>query len=271
MRQRVRARRPIILLILALTGIAGLVAPPAQAATSSAISYAALGDSYSSGVGGGDEEPASGVCRRGANAYPALWAASRAPARFVFVACAGATTSTVLSTQLGVLNRSTTLVTITVGGNDVGFAPVVGTCLVGSTATCAAAVSAAKTVARTVLPAQLAVTYAAIRLRTPHARLVVLGYPRLFETGAACGPTGMSQPNRIAVNGGADVLNSVVRSRARALGATFVDVRSRFAGHGICGSDPWINDAAPDVANAFHPNAAGYSQGYLPALESVTG
>jgi len=239
---RPRVRRPALLpsravllvaLLVALltTGLAGLVAAPAEAATASS-SYAALGDSYSSGVGAGAEDPASGACRRSPHAYPALWAADHAAASFAFVACSGATTTTVFATQLGPLDRGTTLVTITVGGNDVGFVPVVATCLVASTSTCASAVRVAEGLARDVLPAQLTVTFGAIRLHAPRARLVVLGYPRLFETGPTCGGGGMSQGNRIAVNGGADVLDTVLAARARAWGATFVDVRPGFAGHG---------------------------------------
>ena len=269
MRLWVGARRGVVLVVVLVAGVAGTVVP-AQAATSS-TSYAALGDSYSAGVGAGAEDPASGSCRRSPRAYTALWAASHQPADFAFVACSGGTTTSVVTSQLGVLNRRTTLVTLTVGGDDVGFAEVVAVCLLGSTSTCSAAVSAALAVARTVLPAELAVTYGGIRWKAPKARLVVLGYPRLFETAPpTCGPTGMSQANRAVVNAGGDVLNSVIQSRAAAAGATFVDVRPWFAGHGVCGSDPWINSSLADVSIAFHPNPAGYAQGYLPALESVT-
>ena len=71
---------------------------PANAATS--VRYVALGDSYSSGVGAGDE---SGSCDLSPNAYGPLWAAANSAASFTFDACSGATTSTVISGQLSSL------------------------------------------------------------------------------------------------------------------------------------------------------------------------
>ena len=69
----------------------------------------------------------------------------------------------------------------------------------------------------------------------PNARLIVLGYPRLFETGS-CGLLAMSTTKRALLNEAADTLASVTSGRAAAAGATFVDTRSFFAGHGVCGA-----------------------------------
>ena len=73
-------------------------APPASAQTT--VSYVALGDSYSSGVGAGSYISSSGSCDRSTNAYSQLWANANAPASYVVVACSGATTSSVISSQL---------------------------------------------------------------------------------------------------------------------------------------------------------------------------
>ena len=102
------------------------------------------------------------------------------------------------------------------------------------------------------------------------ARLVVLGYPRLFELTSSCGLLGMSLAKRTLLNGGADVLAEVVSARARAAGATFVDVRTVFAGHGLCGGSPWINGITT-ISDAFHPTATGYRSGYLAALTAAIG
>jgi hypothetical protein len=68
------------------------------------------------------------------------------------------------------------------------------------------------------------------------------------------------------------VLHTVISGRAAAAGVRYVDARTRFAGHGACGSSPWINRFSIfRLAESFHPNASGYSQGYLPLLNSVTG
>ena len=272
MRSRLSARRwrvssAVLVAIAAVT--AALLPTPAQAASGSA--YVALGDSYSSGVGAAPYNAASGICSRSPRGYPALWAAANGPANFTYAACAGATVPTVLAGQLGALGSATSLVTITVGGNDVGFVPIVATCLLGTAAACSTAVSAAESIAKNVLPGALSATYAAIHAHAPNASIVVLGYPRLFETGASCGTFGMSQANRISVNRGAATLNAVLEARAEAAGATFVSVESAFTGHGICSSTPWLNGSLVSGTGAYHPNATGYAEGYLPALESVTG
>jgi lysophospholipase L1-like esterase len=254
---------------LAIT-LAGIVAgagipSPAQAA---ATSYAALGDSYSSGVGAGPYDDSG--CRRSERSYPALWAAAHDVDAFQFVACGGAATADVLTDQVPALDATTSLVTVTVGGNDAGFGDVLTTCQLGSDAECAAVVEQSRTFISTELPARLDGTYAAIRAQAPDARLVVLGYPRLFEVSDSCGLLGMSSYKRTILNEGADLLNEVTAGRAAAASADFVDVRETFDGHGVCADSPWITDVTALTA-AFHPNAEGHSSGYLTDLTAVTG
>ena len=259
--------RAVLALALTVLGTVFLTAAPAQAAL--ADRYVALGDSYSSGVGAGSYDGSS--CTRSSNAYGPLWAANHQSPAFVFPACGGATTDDVLSSQVSSVTAATTLATITIGGNDAGFATVVTTCQLGSDDACRAAVATSTAYSITILPGKLDNTYAAIRSRAPGARLVVLGYPRLFETTtSSCGLLGMSLAKRQTLNAGADSLDTVIRSRATAAGATFVDVRSVFAGHGLCGSSPWINGLTA-FSGAFHPNATGQRSGYLAALTSAIG
>src|ERR1700754_1011327 len=91
-------------------------------AQAAAPAYVALGDSYSSGNGAGNYISSSGDCHRSNSAYPALWASANSPSSFTFAACSGAVTTDVINSQLGSLNASTGLVTLTIGGNDAGFA-----------------------------------------------------------------------------------------------------------------------------------------------------
>jgi lysophospholipase L1-like esterase len=253
-----------------LGAVAGVFAwaAPAHAAT---INYVALGDSYSSGVGAGGYDPASGICERSPRSYTALWAAGHPGTAFTSVACGGATTDDVLSKQVGALSSATTMVTITIGGNDAGFVSVVTTCLLGTDGACSFAVNAAKAYATTVLPGKLDRTYAAIRSHAPHARVIVLGYPRLFELSPSCGLFGMDLAKRRTLDGAADTITGVIAGRAGAAGDTFVDARGAFAGHGICAGSPWINTTTWPVTDSYHPNSTGYRSGYLPALVGVTG
>lgn len=254
--------------VVAATVASASLAVPATAATG--ISYAALGDSYASGVGTGIYYPGSGLCLRSPDSADAQWAAAHDVAGFDFAACGGATTADVLSSQLSGLTAQTNLVTITIGGNDVGFVSVITTCLLGNDSACANAIAAGAQEATSMLPGRLASTYAAIRAAAPNARLIVIGYPRLYELNSLCLTT-MDLYKRTLLNRGADLLDQVIAQQAAAAGATFVDVRSRFAGHGICSWNPWINDADNLLAGPYHPTIAGYTDGYLPALDAVTG
>ncbi|WP_433312141.1 SGNH/GDSL hydrolase family protein [Micromonospora chersina] len=258
-----RVRTALAALLAAVLG-AVLVPGVAKAAT---VNYVALGDSYSSGVGAGPYDLST--CLRSQKSYAPLWAAAHAVTSFRFPACGGAVTADVINSQVNSLSTGTTLVTVTIGGNDAGFADVITSCRFGSTSSCENAVNDSRAFATSTLPGRLDNTYAAIRNRAPNARLVVLGYPRLFETNY-CGLLAMSTYKRTILNQAADLLATVIADRARAAGATFVDARPYFAGHGVCAADPWINDVS-GLVEAYHPDADGYRYGYLAALTAAIG
>jgi hypothetical protein len=83
-----------------------------QAPVTEAVDYVALGDSYSSGVGTGVYDAASGACQRSPLSYPPLWVAEHHPASFEFVACSGATTADVRANQISALQPTTDLVAV---------------------------------------------------------------------------------------------------------------------------------------------------------------
>ena len=245
----------------------GLAAP---AAAASSVDYVALGDSYSSGVGSPGQ---SGSCLRSPNGYPGQWVARNAPKSYTNLACSGAVTSDVIDSQAPAIPGGADLISITIGGNDAGFAPTVLSCQFASDASCARTVANAEADMKATLPAKLNNTYAAIRAKAPNAQVVVLGYPLLFDTSsAACGLAGMSLAKRRSLNQGAQVLDDLIKQRALAAGLTFSDVRDEFAGHGICASTPYLNGLTViPPQNSFHPNKTGYTYGYLPAFSSAVG
>lgn len=265
-------RRLLVALLLVAATLAGTPAVVGTAATPAGragIDYVALGDSYSSGVGTRIYDPGSGSCLRSPDAYPVLWKREHAPRTFVSVACAGATTTDVLADQVSALTVGTRLVTITVGGNDAGFGETVVTCTIATREDCLSKVDDEEAFMRNSLPALLDRTYSAIRRRAPGARVVVLGYPRLFELGFCLA---MSEPRRAKLNEGADVLAGVLADRAAAHAFTFADVRSRFAGHAVCTRTgaAWINGPTVPPTESYHPTVTGQASGYLPALDAVT-
>ncbi len=256
----------IALLAMILTLATLFVASPASAAT---VQYAALGDSYSAGVGAGSYTSESGSCKRSTNAYPYLWKNAHAPSAFSFVACSGARTGDVMNNQLSVLSTSTTLVSISIGGNDAGFASTMQTCVLDSESACLSAVAAAKNYANNTLPGQLDTVYAAIHAKAPNAHVVVLGYPHLYQLGGNC-ILGIGDTKRAAINGAADTLDAVAAKRAANAGFAFGDVRSAFSGHEICGSGTnWLHSTTLPVDESYHPTAGGQSGGYLPVFSAA--
>jgi lysophospholipase L1-like esterase len=261
------------LLVITAVALAGFVlAAPAALAVPAAPSvdrsgYAALGDSYSSGVGTRVYQPSSGACQRSPLAYPSLAAPLRRRT-LTFLACSGATTADVRSSQIAGVPQDAGLVTITVGGDDVGFTPVLAACSASTPAQCAAAVTAGDAAIQQVLPGSLDAMFAMIHTRAPHAELVVVGYPHLFGSGA-CNAAGLPPAAaRTAIDAGTDLLDSVIQERATAAQATFVDVRPRFNAHGTCAAVllRWINPPTVPTSDSYHPNIAGQALGYLPAL-----
>ncbi len=236
------------------------------------VRYVALGDSYAAGTGAADDTAAQGGCARSADAYPEQWAAQHAHASFVSEACDGATTAGVLSGQVRALSARTTLVSLTVGGNDAGFSHVMETCVLQFwDSACQGAVSAADAFIARTLPGRLDATLQAIRARAPAAKVVVVGYPDLYDLSQSPGCLGLSTARRTALDQGADALDRALSAAAARNGAVFADVRGEFAGHEICDSSSWLYAVTFPFGNSYHPTTAGQDLGYLPAFTAAAG
>ncbi|GHF46855.1 lysophospholipase L1-like esterase [Amycolatopsis bartoniae] len=253
------ALRTLTVAVAAVLATLGLTAV-AQAAT---INYVALGDSYSSGVGAGSYLDSSS-CKRSAKAYPELYA-NATGASISFQACSGAKTGDVLSNQVGALNANTTLVSITVGGNDAGFSSVMEDCILGGDSGCKTAVTNATDYVYSTLPGLLDNVYSTIRSKAPKAKVVVLGYPHFYKIGGSCS-VGLSDTSRGYINGGADALDTVISKEAANAGFTFADVRQAFTGHEICSGSAWLNSVTWPVDESYHPTATGQANGYYPTF-----
>jgi lysophospholipase L1-like esterase len=254
----------------AVTTACALTLAAGGAAHAATVNYVALGDSYSSGVGSGSYTSSSGSCDRSTKAYSQLWTNANAPSSFTFVACSGATTSDVLSSQISALSSSTTLVSITIGGNDVGFSGVMETCVLDSTASCVSAVTNAESEAQTQLPAKLDAVYAKIKSLSPNARVVVLDYPEFYDLSKSSTCIGLSTTDRTDLNQAADILDGVIKTEAAKYGGfVFGDVRSAFSGHEICDSSSWLHSVnILDIGESYHPTSSGQVGAFLPVFSS---
>lgn len=260
---------------------------PEEQATSG--DYIALGDSYSSGEGAGDylegtddesfwpwgHDP--NVCRRSENAYSgSVYQAFDFAGDYVFGACSGGVIDDYYQDNTGGnenegpqrdhITDSTSLVTVTMGGNDFGFADVLSSCVIGGS--CASDEHAAEVDAQ--IDAEidrLAQLYRdMVADAPPGARILVIGYPQLFpdpEDITNGSDSFINEDEQAWLNARGVHANEAIQEAIRRSGTTveFVDVSDALAGHEVGTDDPWINDLDlgdfPVSRNSFHPKATG--------------
>jgi len=238
----------------ATLGTALLTTVPAHAA---APVYVALGDSYASGVGTRSYIADSGSCQRSAKSYPYV-DAQRVGATLTSVACSGARVADVTANQLGPLNSGVKWVTLQVGGNDAGFSSVITECAKPSwLGNCTSAVNTAQATINNTIPGRLNTLYATVRSRATTAKVIIVGYPRLFNGTDCNAGTFFSAAEMTRLNQTADLLNSKISASAAGAGFTFVNPTSAIIGHAVCGSPEWINGLSNPVSESYHPNVAG--------------
>lgn len=254
--------------LLSIGMIAGFAGAPATAQThtaSTTISYSVMGDSYSAGSGGGDE---FGGCGQSVNGY-GTWVAASLGTQFSNLACAGFTTEQVRTLEVPLLAPNTTLITLTAGGNDIGWTAAIAACLAPTSteAVCKSAVANSVSLMKN-LPKSVTSMLKAIKAKAPGARVLYLGYPRLFEPQnmAALGYTPTQISGTKTLNAAADLLNGVLALSALSNRTAFVPVAYLFRGHGVPSSSPWLTYPGGPNPFAFHPNADGYRYGYAAAL-----
>jgi lysophospholipase L1-like esterase len=222
------------------------------------ISYAALGDSYSSGEGAGAYDPTPADCHRSAYAWPRLVAQHLAgllsmPSQGL-VACSGANSNALAGQVTGqpdqiaallALRPRPTLITVTMGGNDIGFADVLRDCYVDFyfLRQCAGddtlKAAAHKVAEETPI---LENDFREILQADPNASLLVVSYPNLFppKPSDVYGCPWLSDADLIALNKLEADLNQKIDDAARLSGAKFANVTPALDGHEACTKDSWI-------------------------------
>lgn len=247
--------------------VAAGVAALALAGIASAENYVAMGDSYSAGNGANSTNLDSS-CNRNTYAYPYLLAQQRGSA-LTFVACSGAVTGDIVNTQAASANANTNLVTLTIGGNDVGFSSLIVAC---TTLGCQSQIDTSNSEITNQLPGELDNAYNAIRSHAPNARVVVLGYAKPFANRTCSAASGISLSEETQLDALTDNLDGVIKSRALAHGFDYVDVNPYWSGHDVCASDPFTNGMTwLHTSDAYHPTRDGYSKGDVPAVRALIG
>jgi lysophospholipase L1-like esterase len=275
------ATRPRTIVVALLALFAAVLAPVALATPASAATgafYVALGDSYTAGYGLPDQVSSRG-CGQSADSYPYLVAAHFGIA-LDDRSCAGATTAAFTSAQGAnpaqdsALGPGTELVTVSMGGNDVG----------GGTASCLGATSSCQggstqyTNDLDNLADHLPGDIAHIRSLAPNATIVYIGYLSGLPDAATWTSTGCSAnlpyfPGDITyLDNVGQRLNNVLKAAAQAEGAIFVDSLNMSMGHDPCQpeSNRWVEGVHPvaPATAALHPNLAGEAA-YAAMIEAV--
>ncbi|MDT7724069.1 MAG: hypothetical protein QOI21_645 [Actinomycetota bacterium] len=250
--------------------------------------YVALGDSYTSAPKTGQPTGTPIGCDRSDNNYPSLVSATIKPAGFVDVSCSGAVTGSMTGEQqtrsgtnppqFNALTADTTLVTIGIGGNDVGFIGLAGECATArpSSSPCRDKYTAG---GRDQLAERVATTSTRvgdildkIHAKSPKARIVVVGYPTVLPDGNGCWPSlPVGAGDVIYLREALGKLNDALSAQAKAHKAGFADTAAPSKGHDVCtASDTrWVEGIIPtSKAIALHPNAKG-EQAMADAVEKL--
>jgi hypothetical protein len=154
----------------------------------------------------------------------------------------------------GFLDENTTLVTLSIGGNDSRFADVIAHCVYGTTDVCQNSTMdddpeplGQATAERISGPVKESIktVLRQIHARAPNAKIMLMGYPKLFENlgscflgiGAAEAPWLAEMADLLAAKMG----EAVADVRAEGIAAWFANPIGRFAGKGICGDPETIH------------------------------
>lgn len=285
----------------------GGTSPPPISPPGATPTYVALGDSYSSGEGNppfiAGTDTRENKCHRSTASF--VYSVAPSNLQLDHVACSGSivydlnnpnfSANAGEGPQLSALSGNTTLVTLSIGGNDLGFAYGLAKCLepgdcsrdsslrsllqkhldwltAGHGRDCTDRMFLKAGVCAPASPS-LSALYIQIAQRAPNAKIVVLNYPSLFPRNPSgtckyAGTFGATIDEQTFINDWGLKLNRVIKSQvllARQAGARIVlsDVWTEFGDHGVCTHEPWIRSLTADLSIAyfsqvsFHPNLLG--------------
>jgi hypothetical protein len=268
--------QPRLLLRALALSIALLAALAFAASAAQAANYVALGDSYAAGPLIPNQISPLGCLKSDHNyahlAAPSLGIALRDPS------CSGATTADMTESQsiefgtnppqFNSLDGETTIVSLTIGGNDIGFAEVAESCITlnpfshpcldkydsGGHDQLAERIEATAP--------KVAAVLEGIHARSPSARVFVVNYPAIFpETGFGCWPQmPIGFQDVPYLRSTEQRLDSMLATQAAAHGATIVNWYNASIGHDACKSSSvrWVEPLVPgELAAPIHPNKAG--------------
>jgi len=235
--------------------------------------YVALGSSFAAGPG---IEPQGPECGRSGRNYANLVTAEL-DLELVDVTCSGATTANVIDTpqdaappQGDAVTAETALVTVTVGGNDLGYAATTFAC--GDPATTCTAAQAAQEDQYPALRQSLTRMFDLLRQRAPEATIVLVTYPVLVPA-ETCAQLMYTPEEAAIVRTVGERLQETFLDVAADAGILVADPYSADGDHGPCApeGDRWVNGNTGGDGVPYHPDSTGHQAMADLVLEALAG
>ncbi len=287
-----RSRRTVtwFALPMALAAIVSTSTGAAVAAPPSAPSPVPTGVPYTHGtyVAMGDSRAAGGPatltadyqlnpCRRSGDNYPAMVRDRIRPRQFIDISCIGAESahlrtypqvmgvnlgstgpvSFAIAPQLGRVPSTAQVISVSTGGNDLGWATMLQKCNARANPDCRKNPRQRARADRGLhrLSIQAGTTLRAIRAKAPQAQIFAVGVGGFIGT-RGCRRVQLRQADAEWFRELFTKANDRLRTATEAVGGTFIDVTD--PGHDACSGQPWFYGRyGPDGNMAFHMNTAG--------------
>ena len=262
-----------VVALLAIAGSAlGFLVYQAHRAPEGRPEYVALGSSFAAGAGLGPLQRRSPLlCARSIDGYPQQLA-RMLRLSIVDMSCGGATAKQVLDggqffqgPQVRAVDIRTRLVTITVGGNDIGY--------IGDLSMLAARNSGSAfgwlvghvwsgpkdPLDRDYrgLERNLAAMIGTIRKQAPNAVVVLATYPAILPPSGTCARIGLSTAEADLMRRVALRLEEATRGAAVAGHVLLVDMQVLGKEHNACSNEPWTRGWTNGGIAPFHPTLIG--------------
>lgn len=273
-------RRTFTVLVAVIAGTVGIGVPASTpvGAQVAPTSYVALGDSFTAGPLIPDQQLSPIGCLRSDRNYPHRVAPSSGQSAFRDVSCSGARTDHMFGPhnvtggpnppQLDALAADTHLVTLGIGGNDIGFSEIIENCVTlwpfGSPCRSRYAPGGQDQITQRIADTapKVSSVLSAIAQRSPNAKVLVVGYPAIVpHSGSGCWPSMPLAWNDVPyLRAKHQELNAMLAQQAAAHGATYVDTYAPSDGRDACApsSVRWVEPIVPgNPAAPVHPNARG--------------
>lgn len=267
--------------------------------------YLAMGDSFASGEGAGGYYPSTDVrtvnyCHLSKKSYPFLLASSVdfGENNINSVACSGARIKNIIGpelideslknpdrsnqyrsvfatmgvwapgyeNQLKKIQDDTSIVSISIGGNDIGFKDIITNC--AGSGTCYKSADERRSLVKLINKQfdRLAETYSDIKsgLR-PGSKIYVIGYPEIVKPYGDCGlNVRMNGEETLFAEKLTRYLNSIIALASKRAGVEYVDVSNAFYGSRLCEyTNPSVHGVnlamtwPPFSPESFHPTEGG--------------